>query len=627
MVRALKYMGDILFKPRLYINTIWSIVSILLLAFGIVTLMFLIQPISISDVIEITLDNNGLNFLLNYLPIVLTMLVLFFAFNNILLATGIVGLIVTLLSIANRLKIILRNDPLYPWDLNLGAEFLGIATSFPSYQFVLLAFFVLFTIFITCVGFCTIKTKKIKGVYRVVFTVAIIITIHILNSTLYHNQSIINSLQVRGNVFNSVNTFNSRGFLYSFIFAHNTQRLTLPSDFNVTYINEMYSAFVPNNNVVQTPHIIMIMSEAFSEIALDDRFNFDGFRNPHYYWKQIVEKDSVIYGNIVVPHVGGGTGDAEFDALTALNTRALRGVPYSYMLVTNYFNSMPSMLNSLGYRSIAMHPGFAWFYNRQNVYRFFGFEHFYSIDYFEYYHFKGPYVSEVATMDKILDIWHRHLQDYPNTPLFNFTVTIQNHGPYASLYGLPMDYINFNTALEFNEHETSQLTNYFHGVSDNDEELWWLIQYFMHHPEPVVLLYFSDHMPGFSASIYTILYPEFEPTYSFENITRLHTVPFIIWQNYAALQITPIEYNLLDMPLPQNGIIGSNFLGAWFMQLLGIYGIDPFWDFVNILRTKFPVILEDRALSIQGEMVYDFSTSQTSDIILYRDWQFNRIFN
>ncbi|MCL1997114.1 MAG: LTA synthase family protein [Defluviitaleaceae bacterium] len=616
-------------KPRITLSWHVSLCVVAFIALFLTLVKFYIQPIAFTLVVDHFITSNFLTLLLNYLPILLTMLLLFFVFNSIVLAAGVVGFVVILLSIINRFKIVLRNDPLFPWDFALGAEFLGVAASFPVYQFVLLGLFIFLSIFAIILGYCVVRTKKINVHYRIGLVIICVSGTLFINSTVYHRESLIASLPVAGNVFNQISTFNSRGFLYSFIFFHNTQRISIPANFDPAPIEDIKAVFVSADVTdMATPHIIMIMSEAFSEIAMDERFNFEGFRDPHYYWRQIIARDDVIHGNIVVPNLGGGTGDTEFDALTAFNTRDLRGVPYSYMLVTNYFEAIPHLLEPLGYRSIAMHPGFSWFYNRQNVFRFFGFEHFYSIDYFEYYHFKGPYISEWATMDKILDIWHRHLEDYPGVPLFNFTITIQNHGPYAGLYEhLPPDYVNFTTEANFSDHEILQLTHYFHGVIDKDEQLWRLFQYFMYHPEPVVMVYFSDHLPALNIGIYDILHPETYPIDRFENITRLHQAPFMIWQNHAAAAITPLQQNRETLAMPQDMVIGSNFLGAYTLELLGFTGLSPFWDHVNYLRTRFVSVLEDRSLAIDGRMSLEFREEELQALIIYRHWQFDRIFN
>ncbi|MCL1935214.1 MAG: LTA synthase family protein [Defluviitaleaceae bacterium] len=615
-------------KFKINLNIPMSLLLIFLISILITMVLFYMKPVPTTQTLEIMAQSNFLMFFMNFIPIFLILIFLFFLFNNIIAPSGITFIIIFMLSIINRFKIELRNDPLFPWDFDLASEFFGISASFPFYYFIFLFLFVVTITLLTVFGYLKIKTKKINIKIRLTLIFISLITIYITNLTFFYNPDIINSLPIEGNVLNPVNQFNSRGFLYSFIFAHNTQRITLPDDFNSEDVRIMYQNFErTDTSNISTPHIFIIMSEAFDELAMDDRFNFEGFTHPLQNWINIINREDVIYGHIIAPNLGGGTGDTEFDVLTAFNTRHLRGTTYSYMLVRNYFESIPSILNTLGYRSIALHPGFPWFYNRQNVYRYFGFEHFYHIEYFDYTHFKGPYVSEIATMDKLITIFRNHLEEYPNVPFFNFTLTIQNHGPYAGLYGLPEDYINFNTDINFNENEISQLTNFFHGLIDIDEQLFRIFTYFEEHSEPIVILYYSDHRPGFTSSIYDILFPETEPLDSLENIKRLHKVPFIIWQNEAASKITNLNENRNNLFMPENMLITSNFLGAYLMELLNFNGLSPFFDFVNELRTMFTIITEDFIVDRNGLPIAYFDTHTRTLVNLYRDWQFDRIFN
>lgn len=619
----------LLFKPYLTLGLKLSILSIFILSFLLTLLMFILKTNSIGDVIHDFNHSNYLNLLLNYIPILFSMLLLFFASNSLTLSLGVVSFVVIVASLINRFKIIFRDDPFFPWDLALGSELIGIAGSFGTRNIILAILFIIIFIIGIILAYFWVTTEKLKPMYRAICCAVCAITMYILNSTIYHDTALINSLHVTGNVFNQVNTFNSRGFVYSFIYTHNVHRFSMPDDFDIEPINYHLANFVPADNTddMVRPHIIMIMSEAFSEMGLNPQVSFEGFEyHPQHYWSQIIEREETIYGQIVVPNLGGGTADTEFDVLTALNTRNLRGAPFSHRLVTNYFESIPSLLNDLGYRSVALHPGFRWFYNRQNVFRFFGFEHLYDIEYFEDYHFKGMYISEWATMDKLLDIFERHLEDYPDTPLFSFTVTIQNHGPYTDKYLVDT---NFSTTLDLTPEEMNPISNYFHGLRDKDKdtELQRIIEHFENTDEPVVLVYFSDHLPAFTPSIYAQFYPDiFEPN-SLESAVRLHTVPFIIWQNQAARAITPIEENFQTAIMPDNMTISSNFLGAYVMQLLGFENLSPFFDYVNNLRTKFPIILESMSYSIDGRYSIYMTPEERLPIIIYRHWQSHIIFN
>ncbi len=71
-------------------------------------------------------------------------------------------------------------------------------------------------------------------------------------------------------------------------------------------------------------------------------------------------------------------------------------------------------------------------------------------------------------MDKIIETLDTHIKE-TDTPLFSFTVTIQNHGPYEKKYGTLEQ--NFSSDIELNETQTDLLTQYFQGIGDADEQI------------------------------------------------------------------------------------------------------------------------------------------------------------
>ena len=624
-----KTIWNVITEPRAYISFLTSLYLVIGLSVVSTIIMFYMQPVPITMVFSIFWESRFLTFFLNWLPIFLTSLFLFFVFNSSLLAVGIISFVVVFLSIINRFMILIRNDPFFPWDIVLWQELIGVSSNFSIYFLIFLTIGIVFSIFAIFLSYCLVKTEKIEPMWRIIGSISCLALMFFFNSTLFNNTNIANNLPVRGNSFNESNQFNSRGFLYSFIFAHNTQRLSLPVDFNQQAVINIQNNFQPISNFdMPLPHIIILMSEAFTDVFIDN-FDFSGFVDPYYHWRRLINSPNVIRGNIIVPNLGGGTADTEFDVLTAFHTRNLRGVPYSYLLVRHDFYAMPSLLKNLGYRTVAIHPGHSWFYNRQNVWNWFGFDYFYNIDYFDNSQLKGPYMSEQATMDKLIYVFTNHLNYYPHTPFFNFTVTIQNHGPYDNMYDLSEDYRNFSTDLNFIDNFTdlqiNQLTNFFHGLADIDIQLGRLIDYFENHPEPIILLYYSDHMPGLGTDMYNIIFENY-PDKDFYNITRLYTVPFAIWQNQAALDITPIEKNRHKISMPANMIITSNFLGGYLLELLDFTGLSAFWDFTNHLRSQFPVILEDRSFDINGNLSLTLHAHIKKDITIYRDWQFYKLF-
>ena len=610
--------------------------AILFLAFLSAVLMLfllLLQPLPFSYVMSAAFESFGLSLFLNWLPLFLLMLFLYFAGLSAVASSTAAGALGILLGVANRFKILIRNDPLVPWDLLLGGELMAIAGSFGREPVIIGTALALLYIIAAVLAAMVIKSMRPAPKFRIAGVIGCILAAALINNPLYNNPSVNNRLHIHGNVFNQVNQFNSRGIVYSFIHAFNTNRIMRPYGYNPQAVKEFKLTFDTSGLErlagASKPHIIMVMGEAFSEMGMHPGLDFTGFRDPHEHWRVIRERS--IYGEIFVPNIGGGTADTEFDVLTGLNARHFRGTPFAFRMINSEFESMASILNSLGFRSEFMHPGFDWFYNRQNVYRYLGFERLVFIDEFEGVPTKGWYINERDTISRIISMFEDHLEERPGVPYFHFAITIQNHGPYPYKYaydGVDFSVPNFASNLDLTDDDINALSNYFYGQADADVELARLVAHLENSDEPVVLVYFGDHLPGFNRRIYDIFFPDIHEHGSLEDLTRLFRLPFIIWLNDAAKELYEVAHPRdLTGSSGEGLLFSSSFLGAYVLEVLGITNISPFWDFVAELRHSFPIITETRAFDPNGRVSLYMEPHEIELLNLYRDWSYFRVFD
>lgn len=589
--------------------------------------MLWLQPDGIMDIIECTRRTKGMNILLNFIPVFILSLLLFFASSNLVISFSITAFLMLFIGFVNRQKILLRNDPFLPWDISLGFEVIGIAKSFGLKMILAVISGILIYIVLSVAAFMLVKNKKLDVKIRLGGVLLSILLAFFLNGSVYKSKKINSNLAVLGNVYNQVNTFNSKGFLYSFLYANNTNRIAKPEGYNPDLVIEKIDTFeksgVEELTAAKKPHIFMIMGEAFSEISLSPNFDFTGYTDPLENYKKI--KEDSVYGQIVVPNLGGGTADTEFDSLTGLSSRHLRGAPFSYRLVKRNFEALPSVLSEIGYRSEALHPGYSWFYNRENVFKFFGFEKSVFLDEFDpEAQSKGMYINEKVTIDKLIEMYEESIGESPDIPYFGFCVTIQNHGPYNEKY---QSETNFSSSVPLSDYDIDALSNYFEGLKDADMELMRLINYMNESSEPIVLLYYGDHLPAFSQDVYRAFYPEKYEVNSKEDLTRLYRTPFIIYQNKAAKEITAIEENAKTLFIPEDRTISSNYIGTYLIDLLGYKNVSPFFDYVNSLRAVYPLIFEHTSFTAYGDATANIAPEDKMDLLLYRNWEFYKIFS
>ena len=606
-------------KP-LRLNVPISLALIFLASLALTYLCFRLQTTIIQD-LWANIEESGYEiFRLNWIPLLLIMLFLYALFNNAVIACGLTAGAAVLFSVINRNMINMRQDPFKPMDILLGGEFLGVAKSVDHKLLMTAALgaaaFLIF--FILCLIF--VRNKRTRPAARLIAAAVVGVVCVWYNNTILSSAAIYDSLAMKGNVYNAADNFEYKGFVYSFIYTINTSHIAAPPDYNADKadIGRRAASFIPADlSGAVKPNIILVLSEAFSDILLNPNLNFDNYTDPMANYKRI--RDESIAGHIVVPDVGGGTSDTEFDIFTGLNSRHWRGTPYTYSLITKPVSALPSVLSGLGYYNLALHPGYGWFYNRQNVYRYMGFDQFDDISAFDAKDLKGMYVTETQTIDRIISEYGQHTQASPDTPLFEFCVTIQNHGPYPGKYNAAK---NFDTSLPLSGASMDALANYIEGMNDCDRELGVLTDYLSARPEPVILVYYGDHLPSFTNEVYNALLPPTAPVNSFEGLARLYKSPFIIWQNQAAKDKTPLR------TLNDSGdwVISSSYLGVNLLRMLGFDGLSPFIDYVNDLSARYPVILENFALSSGGSFV-DYSEQPIGQINFYKSWEYYWIVN
>jgi phosphoglycerol transferase MdoB-like AlkP superfamily enzyme len=424
---------------------------------------------------------------------------------------------------------------------------------------------------------------------------------------------------VIGNVFSDIDNYNSKGFLYSLIHFNNMNQITAPKGYSQAAVRRAISNYssIAQINAPVAPNIILILGEAFSEIALAEHFSFENQIDPLKYYREIRKQS--IGGNVVVPNYGGGTADSEFDVLTGINTRNFPGIAYSFRLVRDGKPNVNTQLRNAGYKSVAMHPGFGWFYNRRSVYGYLGFAEFHDQTYFER-DMKGPYLSESTTYDGFIGLYEQHMANNSDIPLFVKLITIQNHGPYFGNYGV--DELVEST-LDLDARDILQISNYFYGLADVDEQLKRLTDYLNERPEPTIIVFYSDHFPGFSRdTAMKLITPHPYDDYIGEPF-HLYSMPFFIWENESAKHSVGIFERAENIGFHDGETISSFYLGSLMLTLLGLNS-DPYYNFLEGLRKSAPIIFAECFINGNGELM---NTADNEDVMLFKKWQYHRLFH
>ena len=614
-------------RKRVSIPLVWQWVIL-----GIGTAWILFDVMAISLFTSPSFVYFGLRhpllLLLNYLPIVALELLIFFATCKATQAVAITDAVFGLLAFINAEKIRILQDPLVPGDVVLIKELVGISEGFTPGTLMLYAGIV---IVVAMVIFCSshfFAPVRINWRARVIGAVAVFVAGAIVGQTVYAKSGIYDLFPVEGNIYFQVNQYDSKGVIYSFCHNFYTMKVRAPEDYDKNEVEAWDEAETMAAPEYQ-PNIIFIMGESFSDLSENEHLDFSDYRDPLKNWKELAQSDQAVSGHIMVPGYGGGTSDTEFDVLTGLSTRFIDGASNSYSLIRKKMDAIPWRLKEMGYDTLAIHPGFSWFYNRANVYPDLGFDEFLHLEHFQGEEkYRGGYIADLYAIDCILEEGKTHDAQSDN-PLFTFCVTIENHGPYDEKYNEVEE--TFSTDVDLTAEEKNLLNSYFMGIIDAVEEQGRLTEELEKSDEPTIVVYFGDHLPGFSngMAFFDLLDYDISASGSLEEMAGIYKTPYLIWQNSAAQQQKDIKDAAQEIGLTDGSFISSSFLGAAVMEMIGFDQLAPVLTYDNEVRRSLPVVSEEICMDAEGNYLEEENLDETQKEMIQklRYWTYYKMFD
>lgn len=524
------------------------------------------------DTFKLFMDSGNVfvAFIYNYIPVFLLFNMLYFISNNFIFTNGFLIIFFILISIINRAKLFYRGAYLYITDIFLMDELISIIQN-REFKYVLFLFFLIILLaLIVLILTKSIKTTKIDIRKRAILSTVLIVIFFgiLLNKNIYNNQN--------------------NGFLYNFFYRSNTNGLETVGNINIEINKENIEKYenIDSINKENLPVIIMIQSEAFVELGMNDKINFESYEDPYKNYKEILENS--YHGEMIVKNFGGGTSDTEFDVLTGMSSIFMPFVSYANLAITKETDSIASMLKKIGYYTVAIHPGERDFYEREKTFDFFGFDKFVSVESFDETDKKGGFITEEQTFNKIINDYQKFKNENNKTPYFSFNITIQNHFPFFNKYDAQQ---NFDTEVDFNEEEINNLSNYFVGVKDIDIELKKITEFFEKEQRPVIIVYWGDHLPSMSPNTFLeLLKPESEEDI-LGNQMYQYTVPYFIWENSKSKESFSVvaKLNDKDMDIP----VSDFYLPSILFDVLEFEGLSYYIDFNMDMIKNYPIILEE----------------------------------
>ena len=500
---------------------------------------------------------------LNILPVVLLVAALYFATGRAWIAFFAPSLLIIAAACANFFKIQLRGDPMIAEDIALMAEAGKMLSGFKpiiNWKIIICAVYLALGTALSAV-FLKYRPNGWKmRLLTAVFAVAVLFGAGI---PVYASEGIYDAVICDYNIerLNTTERYVMRGFVFPFLHSIKGTYYEPPADYSEEKTKEILEEYIYDDISVERPvNVISVMLEAFYDVSEYEliKFETDVFARWH------ALQDESISGKLITNIFGGGTIDTErLFLLGETSQRTLNGRTQSYL----YY------LRDQGYYTEGFHPGDGWFYDRENIHRYIGFENYYFIEDFE-----DAASNDEYFFSKVLELYNARDK---SVPYFSHNLTIQNHGGYYSdvNYGEGMISPEGLTEPTYNI-----LSNYLIGMYDTNERIYEFIEQLRYDPEPVVVLIYGDHKPwlGNYESVYKELGINLDVT-TMEGLFNMYSTPYIIWANEAAKEELDNDFS------GDGGYFSPCFLMNRLFALCDWSG-DDFMKLSNRVFESIPVI-------------------------------------
>lgn len=300
----------------------------------------------------------------------------------------------------------------------------------------------------------------------------------------------------------------------------------------------------------QYPNVIVIMAESLWDLSKLEGENVHFSESPMEPLRKYEARfgKGSIYTNIQ----GGGTVSTEAQFLLGINTKYAASAAVYGCLSSIQQDSIPSIVEyfkELQYKTVAIHPYYGGFYERDVVYQKLGFDDVYFSDDMKYRDRTDLFISDESFSKEVIERY----QEKDDRPLFMFGVTVGAHGKgmdYEAPEQIHQRYtIIPETSYELDRDEMRQLTHYANCIHETGEAFDMLVNCFSQTEEPTIIVMFGDHIPNFP-----------EKVVENSQLTDLekYETPVYMWNNFGgqkmledsvdATYLSSIMLDYLNMP-------------------------------------------------------------------------------
>ena len=486
----------------------------LLLAVGLV---FSGISLALSHRGEISWGGDPLLFVLNTLPVLLALAVLWLAFGQAWLSVLVTGTLLFLMTGGNYFKVLLRDDPLVWSDLHRLREGFMMGGEFDITFTPLMDLWIGLIIASAVLLFFLGRGKPSATPRLLALTAAGMALLIFFYEFCPDNERF--AYLAGEHATDEREAYAACGLVYPFLHSAGGSMENYDLAAGRSILAQYTDADIPEEKKV---NIISIQLEANADLTtMGVEGITDNVYAPFY---QLLEKS--YSGTLVTDIFAGGTTETEWAVLTGGNNHD----DFTYKT-----DSVAWYLKSQGYNATGAHPCREWFYDRVHVNPNLGLDNYLFTDNY-YFWFVGE--DDVAYDNIFFPDLEQRLAEYfdaYDTPLFSFNVTYQGHGPYRT------DQADWGEGCfdgDYSRELYYAMNTYCHLVLDTYNWTLAFTDFLEQREEPIVLLLFGDHKPwmGNNGVFYDEMGVNLDRTTE-EGFLNYYTTWYTIWANSAAKEV------------------------------------------------------------------------------------------
>lgn len=430
------------------------------------------------------LTETPMVFLYNSL-IIFSSLLITYLFKRRILSTLLISIVWTLLGIINGAILTFRVTPFTGQDFKMIKNGFSLISKYMTLgQIVLLAVSAIVVVtMIIKIGFKSSKyIKKTNHKIMVPMVSCMLVMIILLTKVNVRAEIISDDFS------NIADAYKDYGVPYSFLSTVISTGINRPIGYTERSMQEIVGKNGDDSfpDKSQMPNILFLQLESFVDPTTIKGLSFSEDPVPNFR----MLKDKYSTGYLIVPSVGAGTANTEFEILTGMSMDYFGPgeYPYKTILREKVSESIPYNLKELGYSTHAIHNHEGTFYGRNKVFSRLGFDSFTSEEYMDI----KEYTPNGWPKDSILTDKIMKAMESTEGQDFVQTITVQGHGAYTG----ELEYNHEIKVSGINEEEHSAYEYYVNQMHEMDDFIGELIETLSNYDEDVVLVMYGDHLPS-----------------------------------------------------------------------------------------------------------------------------------